>query len=296
MVAIRRSIIPTTNRNYPGTKINPTGGLWVTVHETGSTRAGANARSEENFMWGGGGSSSVAYHFAVDHNEAIQLLPLDIIGWHAGDGCDSRTQDVGCFASVAIETCVGDNNKYKDATRKNLLELIQAIITGDSRLHYGTTDSDRFSSTRIAPHKRWSSYSKNCPYFMLADGYFWTIESKVTAALASSKPTPIYAPPLPIAELQPYKSGDRNTVPSVVKLADGNHAFFVADTVETIRETPRLQSFAADSPEIGPIIKLGESFKVDWIVSVGDKNFYVSPWNTVVRVEDTKRVRDGQAA
>lgn len=298
MVTIRRSIIPTTNRNYPNTLLN-TGNLWITIHETGNTRAGANAKGEERFMHGGGGESRVAYHFAVDQNEAVQLLPLNIIGWHAGDGCDSRAQDVGCFASIAIETCVGDNNAHKAATRQNLLELVAAILRGDKAIDYRGTSHERFHVDRIAPHKRWSSYSKNCPRYMLEDGYFWTVPTRVAAILKVGEPqTPeeTYAKASLIPELAAYASGDKEEIPAIVTLGDGTEAFFVGRTVEAIRETPRLSEAYEGAPVLNKPVAKGETFRVDWLFKADDGNYYYyTPWGTRIRLKDTRVVADSKA-
>lgn len=293
-IKITRQMIPTTNPNFPGSLLNA-GLLYLTVHETGNTRTGAFAQQEANFLKSGGGSSNVAFHFAVDHLGAFQCLPLNRIGWHAGDGCDSRAQDIGCFASVAIETCVGNNNQYKDATRANLLKLIAAIVSGDTQIDFGGTNPKRFSTQRIAPHKRWSSYSKECPTFMLRDGYMWTIIAKATALIADLIPTipvKMFADASPIAELASYRSGDPNTIPYKVSLPDGTTCVFVGDRVKAVRETPRMR-FSEGSEIVGPVVKAGEEFAVDWLLIHPDReDVYYSPWATRVLVKDTQRVSD----
>ncbi len=289
---ITRQMIPATNANFPGSLLSP-GLLHITVHETGNRNPGAFAQQEANFLRSGGGPSNVAFHFAVDHLGAVQCLPLNRIGWHAGDGCDSRAQDIGCFSSIAIETCVGNNNQYKDATRKNLLALIVAIVTGDTQIDFGGTDPKRFSTQRISPHKRWSSYQKVCPETMLGDGYMWTIVTKTTAMLADVIPTiPVYPDPVPIPELVPYRSGDPNKIPYKVVLPDGTTCVFVGDRVKAVRETPRLRYSEGDDV-VGAALKAGEEFAVDWLLIHPDReDIYYSPFATRIRVKDTARVAD----
>lgn len=43
---------------------------------------------------------SVSFHFAVDEREAVQILPLAIHGWHAGDG-----RGPGNTESIGVEIC-----------------------------------------------------------------------------------------------------------------------------------------------------------------------------------------------
>lgn len=290
---ISQDMIPLTNRNRPKSLLN-SGLLYITIHETGNTKPGADEFGEARFSTDHqGGQYSVAYHFAVGPTQAIQLLPLNVIGWHAGDGCDNRAQDIGCFASVAIETCVGDNNRDKVKTRANLLELIVAIVTGDSQIEYGGTDHKRFSTQRIEPHRKWSSYSKWCPKFMLDDGFMWGIIAATTRMVATSIPSiPIktFFKPWPIPGLAAYRSGDSETIPAMVKLDDGTICVFVDHRVEATRETPRLR-FSEGDGVVGPPLKPGEQFAVDWLLIHPDREaIYYSPYATRIRAKDTARV------
>lgn len=288
MVSIRKSIIPKTNRNYQNVQLNP-GNLWITIHETGNTSPGADARGEESFMWSGGGPETVSYHLTVDHREAIQLLPLNIIGWHAGDGADNRNIDIGAYASIAIEVCVGDNNAHKEQTRKNLIELLVAILTGDSRFEWAGVDYRRFSVDRIAPHKKWSSYSKDCPHFMLADGYFNRIPSLVNAAMNGDAPgsgsTTLFVSPSPIKELE------TTSTDSIIVLPDGTDCFFLDATVEALRATRRRQKAYDGSQDVGPLINEGERFKVKYLFKADDgRAYWYTPYATRVLMSDTRIV------
>lgn len=203
-IRIIHKFIPETNRNYVPTLLNQSGDLGIIVHETGNTRAGASAASEAKFsVEQHGGEHQVSYHFAVDHLGAYQMIPLNRIGYHAGDGCNSRSEDYGCFASVAIETVVGDNNKNKDATRRNLIVLMAMILRGDKSIDFGGTDPSRFKIHRIFPHKKVSSYSKDCPRFMLEDGFVPKLQPLVTQELAGT----VLPPPPPPRTLLSYPEG-----------------------------------------------------------------------------------------
>lgn len=154
-VPLRRAIIPAANPNRPGTPITPS---WITIHETGNPRAGANAESHRDFTHRlRGGPERVSFHYVVDDREAIQLLEHDEMAWHAGDGCDDPSRDTGCFRSIAIETCVNEDGDWPRA-RRNLVALVQHILRADAR----------FSAERIAPHHRWSG--KDCPHRIRAEG------------------------------------------------------------------------------------------------------------------------------
>lgn len=211
-IPVQKSFIPAGNPNYPSALLNADDPLWITVHETGNTRVGADAEMHARFLWQGGGTSNVAFHFAVDRFGAWQMLKLNRIGWHASDGCDNRNTDIGCFASIAIETCVDNNNAYKAETRTNLLRLIAMILTGHPSIDFGGVDYRRFSASRIAPHKKWAYDSKECPTYMLRDGYMPRIPALVSPLLSGS------VVGLPVAGLVP---GDRVRTTDVLNLRTG---------------------------------------------------------------------------
>lgn len=142
--------------------------LWITVHETGNPNPGATAAMHRTFVNDGGGPEGVSFHLAVDDLEAIQILPFNEIGYHAGDGCNDPDRDIGCFRSVAIETAVNaplGSAGWAKALR-NLAALIALLVTEPGRFEGGA--GKRFSFERIAPHRQWSG--KDCPQRMLAGG------------------------------------------------------------------------------------------------------------------------------
>lgn len=72
---------------------------YVTCHNTGgrgySESYATNVANECNK-----GNAAPTYHFVVDHTKVIQLLPLNINGWHAGDNMGP-----GNMNSIGIEIC-----------------------------------------------------------------------------------------------------------------------------------------------------------------------------------------------
>jgi murein DD-endopeptidase MepM/ murein hydrolase activator NlpD len=194
--------------NRPGTAMNNEP-LLIGLHDTGNPGLGANATMHKNFVVGGGGSDRVSFHFTVDSTGTVwQMLRLDEIGYHAADGCDSRENDEGCFATVAIEMCVnsdGDPNK----TYKHLQELVAAIIRGDPRINYGSRKPSDFSIDRIWTHQQMSAEAfggtgKYCPTWILNRDLFPVDFKKGVAAYLGTTPGPVDPPPPPPAvELMP---------------------------------------------------------------------------------------------
>jgi hypothetical protein len=200
---IEQRIAPLGQRNTPNVPLNANGDLWITVHENGNP--GANAYGEAGFVAGGGGEDLASYHFAVDPDRAVQILPLDRIGYHAADGCDNRAADLGCFQSIAIETCqtapVGSPGWER--TLRNLVRLIVAVKTGDGRIAYGQTNPARFRNGQLAQHNRWYP-RKNCPERIRNTGRWqgivWAVELALRPPATVPQPTP---QPEPVAPALP---------------------------------------------------------------------------------------------
>lgn len=86
-------------------------------------------------------------------------------------------------------------------------------------------------------------------------------------------PKPIYERADPIPELA--------ELPAYVKLPNGAQLIRVDHTVKAIRDTPRLKWASPDSPAIGPDVKAGELFDVQYLVLNADGSLYwYSPWAT----------------
>jgi hypothetical protein len=169
---ITQDFIPWENTNRPGGKLNPKLDWWLTQHQTGNRADAASAAFHAIFVKNGGGSDNVSFHFAVDHLEAIQLLPLDEGAYHAGDGMEDYTNDIGGWGSIAMEMCVNYDNADNPArylkAKQNAVALWVAVLKGDPRLEYGTGGAHRFSVERLAPHNRWSG--KWCPSQLMNEG------------------------------------------------------------------------------------------------------------------------------
>lgn len=107
-----------------------------------------------------------------------------------------------------------------------------------------------------------------------------------------------YPDPLAYPVLDALKVEPVDTTPAFVTIPDTTYrAIWVGDRVRAIRDTNRLRTpDTGNTSEVGPVIKSGEEFAVDYLfVSVGDKDYkprYRTPGGTFVLVEDTKRVKE----
>jgi hypothetical protein len=172
LIIVQR-MIPWSNFNRPGWKLNP-GLNWRPIqHTTGNTNPGADAEMHVAFVAQGGGSGNVSFHIVCDDDLTVyQLLPFDEVGFHAGDGLDDYWGDVGGWSGVAMELCV---NMANDPARWLKAKQIAcatwaSVLLGDPRWDYGTGGPERFSVDRYEPHQKVSDDDKYCPTQLLNEG------------------------------------------------------------------------------------------------------------------------------
>ena len=92
----------------------------------------------------------VSWHYTVDDGTIIQHLPLNEIGYHAGDGMMGD----GNMHSIAIEICENADGDYVQA-EKNAAKLVAALL-----YEY------KMDISQVVPHNHWSG--KDCPHNMLS--------------------------------------------------------------------------------------------------------------------------------
>ena len=149
-LTIKENIIPSGKSNRPGIKLKAGKPEWLTIHETGNTSRGANARMHNTFLLNGGGSANVSFHYVVDDHEVYKNLPDNEVAWHAGDGSNGT----GNSRSIGIETCVNIDGNWQQ-TLANLVELVKMLMT-----------KYNIPIERVQQHNRFSSFGKDCPHNM----------------------------------------------------------------------------------------------------------------------------------
>ncbi len=138
-------IVPETNSNRPG-PMNPEL-RYITVHDTGSSAATANAYNHALYMYNNT-DGETSWHYTVDDRETYQHIPDDEHAWHAGDGGSGP----GNLTSIGIETCVNEGSDiYR--TWQRTAKLVANL------LHKHGLGLDR-----VRQHYDWSG--KNCPQTM----------------------------------------------------------------------------------------------------------------------------------
>lgn len=141
---------------------------YITIHNTANK---ATAQNERDYLNRRRDNVSISFHFAVDENEAIQIMPLFMHAWHAGDG-----RGEGNMNSIAIEICrstLYDGDLYPRA-EENAVKLaayllyIYRLDVDDLRMHYN-----------------WSG--KKCPHRIIEDNRWDEFKMRVAASLENLK-------------------------------------------------------------------------------------------------------------
>lgn len=121
---------------------------YITFHNTAND---ASANDEISYMIRN--DNEVSYHIAVDDKEAVQGLPFDRNGWHAGD----KDGD-GNRKSIGVEICYSKSGgpKYYQAEDNAAIVIAQLMRQFNIPIE------------NVVPHQHWSG--KYCPHRMLDEG------------------------------------------------------------------------------------------------------------------------------
>lgn len=142
-ITIQQDIIPAGRRNRPGGR-NPD--IYITIHETGNTDAGADAEAHGKYLAGSAGEASLtSWHYTVDDHVIVQHLPDNETAYHAGDG----TGGPGNATSIGIEICVNSDGDFGKA-KANAAALVR-LLMAEHGIPLGN----------IKQHHDWNG--KNCP-------------------------------------------------------------------------------------------------------------------------------------
>lgn len=166
MVNIIQKIVPQGRKTRPAYS-NPC--RFITIHNTGNSSAGANAKSHANYLFNL--DSAISWHYTVDDKEIYQHIPDNETAWHAGDG----TNGTGNRQSIGIEICMNSDGELLKAT-DNATELTAYLMKKHG-----------IPLENVKQHNFWSG--KNCPSEIRAGRpYGWdTFLRKVESFMSENK-------------------------------------------------------------------------------------------------------------
>lgn len=153
MPTIKQQFIPASRtKQRPGYAMTP---QYITIHSTGNPKS--TAQNEANYVCYNS-DRQASYHYVCDDSQIIQVLPVNEVAWHAGDGGSGT----GNRKSVAIEICEpGDRKKAVDNAVWLTKELMRDL---------------KIDKAHIRQHHDWSG--KDCPRILrdsayIKDGIDW---------------------------------------------------------------------------------------------------------------------------
>lgn len=153
MPTVKQQFIPASRtKQRPGYAMTP---QYITIHSTGNPKS--TAQNEANYVCYNS-DRQASYHYVCDDSQIIQVLPVNEVAWHAGDGGSGT----GNRKSVAIEICEpGDRKKAVD----NAVWLTKELMRDLS-----------IDKAHIKQHHDWSG--KDCPRILrdsayIKDGIDW---------------------------------------------------------------------------------------------------------------------------
>ena len=152
-ITIQQDIIPAGRRNRPGGR-NPD--VYITIHETGNTDAGADAEAHGKYLTSSAGEASLtSWHYTVDDHAIVQHLPDNETAYHAGDGAGGP----GNAQSIGVEICVNADGDF-GAAKANAAALVR-LLMAEHGIPLGN----------IKQHHDWNG--KNCPATIRATPGAW---------------------------------------------------------------------------------------------------------------------------
>lgn len=153
---------------------------YITIHDTGNSSPGADAKSHANYVKTT--DLMVSWHYTVDDQVIYQHLPSSEVGWHAGDG-----NGTGNMSSVGVEICMNSDGDRQKA-EEQAMELTVYLMKKYS-----------ISLDHVVQHNKWSG--KDCPQVLRNRPNGWVdFKEGVKNLYEGSVPEP---PPEPEPEPQP---------------------------------------------------------------------------------------------
>ncbi len=229
-VTFKEMIVPKGNENIrPGYAMEP---KYITIHETANTSKGANALNHAKYLDNqarGNTDRSASWHFTVDDKEIYQHLPLNEVGWHAGD-------KTGNYESIGIEIAVNSDGNYTKAV-ENARKLAAYLM-----------NELNISLDHVQKHQFWSG--KKCPAFMIQRGQ-WDAFLKGTNAYYNEHRKEVIPPEVPHEKDDItggwYEQDIRQLAARKIMFGDGNGSYW-PNRLVTRAEFANLMSRALKLP------------------------------------------------
>jgi N-acetylmuramoyl-L-alanine amidase len=159
----------------PGYAMTPS---YITVHNTANTSAGADAEAHARYLRSGGKNTYTSYHYVIDSDGIVRIIPDSEVAWHAGDGANGT----GNRKSLSMEICENPESDLIIATDA------AAELTAHLMRDYG------IPIAHVVQHHFWTG--KNCPNRIRAgqpydwDAFLAKVQAYYNALFVPAEETP----------------------------------------------------------------------------------------------------------
>ena len=129
----------------------------------------------KNYLHNGAEGQQLSYHFTVDDKEAWQMIPVNEVSWHGGDGdgpCNMR--------GISCELCI--NADINEPQSRANAEILAAEVMNALGIEILEKHGD--CCARIGNP---SGCHSGCPADMVNDGYWGTFVNRVKSLRVSRK-------------------------------------------------------------------------------------------------------------
>ena len=259
-------------------------------HDTGNDKT--NADDEWAFANNGRpGVAAASYNGIFDDRKVIICQRFDELVGHAGN-------DEACRTSYAFEQAWGWD-------RENPVDFEKSLEVG-AAVHAAVCVAKGWKvDTALVQHNYWpqgpKGEHKNCPG-QIRRKNIWSTVVKETAAAAErvrgfpKDPGPKYPAPSPIPALDAISSSEGIAPFRVHDPSTDTTYIWVGDRARATQKTGRYRTEDIDGDRVGPDIRQGEEFDVDFMYSHGGEWWFYTPYGTRIREADVERIRDYKGA
>lgn len=162
-ITIQQKILSPNSPKY-GSFMKPT---HLVIHNTANS---ASARNEANYLHSSSNTSSTSYHYVVDEQEIIQVLPNNINGWHAGDGSSTNSFNRNSIG-IEIAKSMSTDNTIKDAAIYQSALLVVFLLK-ELNIPFSNIVTHQSITNKNCPHDilqryQWSNYLQLVKSFLI---------------------------------------------------------------------------------------------------------------------------------
>lgn len=188
----RKDYVVKNKYSRPGMKLPKV--VAFVIHYTANP--GANAKNHQSYFDGsdGGGGRYAGAHIFVDKDEAVEIIPLNEVAYHANDKSPRLSYLGGNanFSTIGIEMCIEKNGTFHKDTVDRTVQVVQ-------KLH------KTYPNAKVIRH--YDVTGKNCPKPYVEDTGAWkAFLAKIGGGKAEHSPVPIAPKPSKPATGKKYTS------------------------------------------------------------------------------------------